>query len=308
MQHRECSVLLHRLNVWTRLLHLNVRVFAVVALLTACSSDSSPSTVDAAVDSGAMDGGTDGGGDGAIDSQIPCSDAEVRNDAGACVECVADNDCEDPLKPTCGAGNLCVAGCDARTDCARFAGAPACHSSGECRQCDPGEETNAEAGDCGAKSCDPATWSCTTTDRGALNFCQTCVADSECKTIEDVGTYRCVNITWTVDGDRSGNYCVLDKATTSGGVAEGACPRQGQSVLSDASSANQVRSSYCSPRATITTCEAVLATSAGTACSVESPCAVGMRCVSGFCRLRCSDGADCADDLVCNPDTPRYCN
>lgn len=302
---------------------------------------------DAAVDSGASDGGMDAARDAAVDSQTPCADAEVRNDAGACVECtattdcagdevcklatfecvqcldddqcgddvcntatnrcvecVADTDCMDPLKPTCGAGNACVAGCDARTDCERFAGAPACNESGECRQCDPSTETNAMAGDCGAKSCDPATWTCTTTDRGALNFCQTCVADSECKTTGE-GTYRCVNITWTVDADRSGNYCVLDKATTSGGVAGGACPRTAKLQLGDTMSSSGVLSTYCGPRSTVTTCEAVRAVAAGTECSASCP--VGTACVSGDCRLLCTDGFDCSSGQMCNDADADYC-
>lgn len=281
----------------------------------------------ATVDSGTTDGGMDAARDAATDAAVdlgppPCDGGGVRNDAGTCVECtsntncaedelcntatfecvecLSDAECNDPTKPVCGGDGICR-GCTADTECEERAGTTVCDErGGQCRQCDPDESNDPSdsSGECGRLSCNPATWTCGTTERGALNFCQTCTADSECKTTSE-GTYRCVNITWTVDGGRSGNYCVLDKATTEGGVASGGCPRRAQQNLSDTSSLSGATSTYCSPVRSVTTCEAIQAVVAGTACSASCP--TGTVCVGGFCRLRCTEGTDCLASQMCLP-------
>ena len=297
---------------------------------------SAPICMDAAVaDGGTTDGATmDGGSDAAVDAAVdlgppPCDGGGVRNDAGTCVECTStanctndelcntttfecvecltDAECDDPTKPVCGDTGECR-GCTADTECSERVGAKVCDErNGQCRQCDPDESNDPSdsSGECGRQACDPATWTCGTTERGALNFCQTCTADSECKTTSE-GIYRCVHITWTVDSGRTGNYCVLDKATTSGGVAEGACPRRAQVALADVASRSGTTSTYCGPRATVTTCEAIVAVAAGTDCSATCP--TGTVCVGGGCRLLCTDGFDCASGQMCNDAASDYCN
>lgn len=295
----------------------------------ACAWNRDAGALDASMDA-TIDAAVDAARDFGPDAPPPC-DGGVRNDAGVCVECTSEMQCVGNAdRPFCGAEGRCVecltsndcdanapvctagvcGGCTARTDCDRFATdpspTPACHESGECRQCDPGAETSTTAGDCGAKSCDPATWACTGTDRGALGLCRACVNDSECSVSS--GTRRCVATNYR--GTTYGSYCLLDKSS----VGDVCPPRFASSRTT--TSVSGTSATYCVPRDTAT-CEAILEFLTSCPSGGETLCGDDTITDDGFCRddgdgsfctHRCTNTSDCSDGYTCLTDeiTP-YC-
>jgi hypothetical protein len=206
-----------------------------------------------------------------------CGSAEAsRCEAGACVECEGDNDCDH---------------IDGKARCA----------AGECVAC----TTTTEEEDCGPKACNPVTKACGTIDRGSQGNCEPCEADSECGVSGDA-VLRCVPLEF--QDAPHGSYCLIDKATATGMM----CPRKFPSSLL-ADSVNGTAATYCSPVASLTTCEALVGFK--DTCTTDADCgAEGL--ADGLCRddgaglkctYKCSASDDCSEGINCSTDAPAYC-
>ena len=203
----------------------------------------------------------------------------------ACVACLANTDCPSATASRCDTTTNACAACQNDSDCTQISGKNAC-SNGTCVQCTAAKETA-----CGAYSCNPATNACTTTNRGSLDYCGACLADSECIG-GDIATptARCVPMTF--NGTAHGNYC-LQVAT----VLNCTAPYK---VNIDATSLSGVADTYCGINQTATTCEAVVDMIASKSCTVDSNCGNGQ---GGLCKnfsltstpdLRCTIPCDSA--------------
>lgn len=94
-----------------------------------------------------------------------------------CVACNANTDCPTTSASRCDAVSQSCGGCNADADCMHLGATPVCDEpTHTCVACTP----DSEATTCGANSCNPATKTCTTTPRGSVTSCGTCVSDSDC--------------------------------------------------------------------------------------------------------------------------------
>ncbi len=217
------------------------------------------------------------------------------NAAGACVTCLDASECASDQ--ACVAGT-CAADCVAHADCAGRADRPSCDvKTGDCVGCTPDSEEVA----CGLNSCDPSSLQCTSTPRGSRGLCMPCVADSECATIADTGTLRCVELHY--ESASRGRYCLVDRSTTSGGI----CPNRFAEPI-EVSSVGGVAATYCFPPETLTTCEAILDFGA-TGCDSDAQCGADDLGSDGLCRddgagkmctYGCGRDIDCPAGFVCN--------
>ncbi|HXS17276.1 MAG TPA: hypothetical protein VN764_08805, partial [Polyangiaceae bacterium] len=154
-----------------------------------------------------------------------------------------------------------------------------------CVQCTIELETDK----CGAKSCDPATHSCTDTTRNTVETCESCVADSEC-----IANHHCVPMEYK--GEERGGYCLK---TTEGGCSEPyTVTLENRRTLS-----GETEGRYCGISEDLTTCPAVLAL-AKKCPDGDSDCPEG-----GFCRKigdlsddRCT--YECTHPSRCLTDVP----
>lgn len=241
----------------------------------------------AAMDGGVSDGGDageDGGPDGGPDAG-PCGDTcgtdEVcRDDDGTCVECAESAHCP-PERPMCD-NFACVTGCDVTT-CARYPMTPRCENlSGSCVACLPESEET----DCGAKSCHPTDFVCTTTDRDSLGRCAPCASSSECG-LFDTGSSMlrmgCALTEWV--GGAAGQYCVVDYGATGRSIT---CPAGTPRVADGLEVAGGPDSDFCVP-VRETTCAAI---TDDDGCSVDDECgAPGLddaACYMGACESLCN--------------------
>src|SRR5690606_16514751 len=143
---------------------------------------------------------TGGGGGGTDDTCSPaCSgDTPVCDEAEKeCVGCLKEADCSgdkshcnvatstcvaclDTEQCTDAAASGCTAGecgkCSVNDDCKHITDKGIC-DEGACVECTVEDESA-----CGMNSCNPATNTCTMTERGKVQVCEPCVADSECET------------------------------------------------------------------------------------------------------------------------------
>lgn len=224
-------------------------------------------------------------------------------EAGACVGCLGDGDCSNPT-PVCRAG-ACAA-CTAHADCAARGDAPSCDlSSGRCAACSPDtEETR-----CAGKACDPVTLECTGTDRGSVDTCEPCVADSEC-----VAGHRCIELSYAAGG--GGFYCM--PLVAAGGCGVPTNQPFTVDLVARPSRSGEAAAIYCGINEALTTCEAVLAAleGQGAGCMDDSACPEGGRCepvgASGTqrCTYSCNDLLQCPDNpalATCNTSGDRYC-
>ncbi len=186
--------------------------------------------------------------------KIDCSDAakpQCDPVQQKCVECVAQSDCTSATASAC-VGNACVA-CTKDEECANIAGKGVC-DAGACVQC-----TVAKEAVCGGKSCDAATKQCTATLVGTVQFCQPCLADSEC-----IGgnqpdpDARCIPMKF-MDFPRSGGFCLQRVAKT--------CVRPFTVPISSSSLSGSPSEAYCGIDQASTRCEAVLDLVASRACA-----------------------------------------
>jgi hypothetical protein len=217
--------------------------------------------------------------------------------AGTCVQCAGTRrDACGETAAACSTSFKCER-CKADADCQRFQ--KVCDEpTGQCVSC----TVDSEATQCGGKSCNPATHTCTQTDRASVDLCSTCVADSECK-----ADHRCIPMNFK--GAARGGYCM--KRLSSG------CSRPfGATLIKRASLSGAAAEDYCGIAEASTSCEAVLALLLDRGCvdGQASQCgAEGAVCgdVSGFTR-RCSYTCETSSDCPANSPCPvagmdRYC-
>lgn len=243
----------------------------------------------------------DASADAAEDASLcgDCSDGTPYCDAASetCVACLETPQCGNAEASRCEAG-ACVA-CEGDSDCEHVAGKGRC-AAGACVEC----TTTTEEEDCGTKACNPATKACGTIDRGTQGNCEPCEADSECG--EFGGTLRCVPMEF--QEAPNGSYCLVDKATAAGM----ACPRQYPDPLVT-ESVGGTAATYCSPIAALTTCEAVLGFK--DTCATDADCGEGGLSDglcrddgAGLkCTYECQGSDDCANGANCSTDLPKYC-
>jgi hypothetical protein len=225
----------------------------------------------------------------------------------ACVGCLGNTDCKDATASLCNTSTNACSPCTVDADCGAISGKGVC-SAGTCVQCTVDKETA-----CGANSCNPSTKTCTATARGTRDYCQTCLADSEC-----IGgnlatpTARCVPMTYGAASEAHGAYC-LQVAT----VVNCTSPFKVNIV---AKSLSGTDGTYCGINQAATTCEAVndlIASKACTQADSTTECGGGK---GGLCKnfsltttpdlrctIPCSLTSDCAGTLVCTSALP-YCH
>lgn len=238
---------------------------------------------------------------------VPCAAGEdtyctdqmlvCKPDAMECVDCLQSSDCNDPGAAHCNDSNECEA-CESSTDCDGIEGLSVC-DAGQCVQCTPATES----GECGDKSCDPATRTCTTTVVGSQGVCETCLADSECG---DNGTpstsFRCVAMEYQGEpfpGDGTG-FCLK--------TTEGGCERPYSITLSDRTSLSGLPlDDYCGIDEAITTCPAVRALLNDDRClsGADDDCPTGGICrevgpLQNRCTYLCGLPAQCPADPPAN--------
>jgi len=237
-----------------------------------------------------------------------------------CVECLSSTDCKNATASVCIAGKC--EPCATNADCSHLSGTTVCKSepaadagaeTGACVQCTVDDETP-----CGSKSCNPATNACTNTDRGSVDICHSCMADSECigGDVEDGGTTtaRCVSMTFK--GAAHGNYCLQRYSP----ISSVGCGRP-YFLMSDsiASVSGAAAETYCGVNQSATTCEAVLDLIASAPCSTDNNCGQGSgglcKTVGGTpnrCTIPCIVTAECvaspAPGSVCSPPTTPWCH
>lgn len=109
-------------------------------------------------------------GDGCTESACDaCAGATpLCKDNTTCVECLANTDCKNASKPTCGLNNTCEA-TSTGEQCTTDPKKPHFNAAtGACCEC-------LNTSHCGGKACDPSTCACKTTGGGG-GVCETCVA------------------------------------------------------------------------------------------------------------------------------------
>ena len=243
------------------------------------------------LDAGPLDGGSDAGPPDAGPCGGPCEGALGLCDPGTntCVECLANSDCPD-ARPVCGEGGACT-GCSGDDDCVGRAEALECDAmGGACTRC----TVDNESALCGENSCDPVAGTCTTTPRGSVARCSTCLADSEC-----ASTDRCVVLSIPEGLGATPGIAYCQPAAS----AMTTCPSELQ-PYSRLSTERMTRSgqtaSLCTIAETVTTCAAVLGFNGNCSAAMPSamPCAQGgvcgtVRTTSNKCTYPCELGGDC---------------
>ena len=213
-------------------------------------------------------------------------------DDGTCVECMGDVDCTDASAARCNDNNQCAA-CNDDEQCVGVEGKDTC-IDGECVQ---GCTVDNEATVCGDNSCDPATGNCTDTERGSVNVCRSCVADSECGDGDgnESDDYRCIELSF--DGTNQGGKCL--KLVDAGGPPP--CNRPLTTSVTATSLSGAAEANYCGIREDLTTCEAVLAGASGATCDDAQECAdAGALCetigLGGMlCTYPCEFDTECPE-------------
>ena len=246
-------------------------------------------------------------------SDTDCNDPDVPvapgdsmscdTDTNTCVECLSNEQCPMPESSSCDLATNTCAGCASDAECTHLPDIPYCEES-VCQACRPDTEED----DCGAFSCDPATFTCTATERASLSFCEECRADSECS-----GNTGCVALKFGSGADEidTGAFC-LPKAPIMN-----TCPNVYRESLNTTTLSGQT-DVYCAPKSFQTSCPAVLAQAVSTCTAAEEDtfpdqCGIAGQqdgiCVlydSNFpndyrCSILCEGKDDCRGSEKCKP-------
>ncbi len=221
----------------------------------------------------------------------------------ACVACLSGTDCKDATESACVDGSCSP--CTTNPDCTNISGKNVC-TGGTCVQCTANDESP-----CGGKSCNPTKNTCTGTNRGSVDICHSCVADSECigGVPSDAGaiTMRCVPM--MMGSASHGNYCLQILPASS------VCLQPYTVVFSTTSASGAATAQYCGVNQSTTTCEAVLDLQASKPCSVDAECGNGQgglcKTIVGVglrCTIPCDISSQCPSSLTCTPPTTPYCH
>ncbi len=236
-----------------------------------------------------------------------------------CIQCRTSADCTLASASACVAGTC--TGCSTNTDCTHITGNTVCKLGAE--TADAGTDAGANTGTCfqcsvedelpcAGKSCNPTTNTCTNTERGSVDICHACLADSECiggaPSDGGVESARCVAMTF--NGVAHGKYCLL--------TAIGGCPQPYTIRFSSPSASGIASDQYCGVSQTATTCEAVVDLTSSKVCANDSDCGTGQS--DGLCRnlgiipnpnrctIPCSLPTQCPEALTCTSPTTPYCH
>jgi hypothetical protein len=185
-----------------------------------------------------------------------CAEQELLCDveSSECVACLLDADCTNVDAAKCDPDDKECVRCDSHDQCDGVEGLAAqdnaCNANGVCVQCTP--ET--EQVSCGGTSCDPANETCTQTQVGSRDVCESCVADSECG-IDGAPSdeYRCVLMYYRGEPfpDQQTGFCLK---TTAGGCEQPfSITLVGRPSLSEPT----VEANYCGINENLATCPAV---------------------------------------------------
>ena len=257
-------------------------------------------------------GGTGGNACGSCPPETPACDADSRTcvvcttddtracmgatpvcdpENNACVRCVTNAQCPDPDAARC-EDNECK-GCLTSTDCEGFQDLPACNA-GECVQCIP----QTEASNCNGTSCNPATFTCTTTRLNSRETCETCVSDSDCAEPDD----RCVEMFYQGERfpDEETGFCLTESSAS--------CQQPFSiPLIARPSLSGPPSQDYCGINEALATCEAVRALVDNQRCEngddAECPQPSGLCRRVGVLDDRCTYA--CSGDAQCdNPPNP----
>jgi hypothetical protein len=228
-----------------------------------------------------------------------------------CVACLQQNDCASATASACNAGQ-CQA-CTMDADCSNIPGKGVCNA-GTCVQC-----TSARESVCSGKSCNPATNTCTMTTVNTVDYCQPCVADSECIGGDQADPdARCVPMSF-MGVARTGGFCLKRVAKT--------CTRPYEVALTAKSLSGVASEDYCGIDQEATRCEAVLDLVTGQSCADGKDTSCGCArnstgaCIGtgqgGLCKLvgvsvnqctiPCATAPQCPTTLTCTGALP-YCH
>jgi hypothetical protein len=203
--------------------------------------------------------------------------------------------------------------CEDNDDCTHIAGKGVC-DGGACVQCTVEDETH-----CAGKSCNPATKTCTTTTLGSRDYCQSCVADSECFGGNQADPdARCIPMEF--NGElRPGGFCLRRVSKT--------CARPYTIAIGAASLSGATTENYCGIDQANVRCEAVVdlensrtcGSGADTACGcardVEGNCTetgVGGLCrdfvaLENQCTYQCGALNHCPQGFTCTGSPTKFC-
>jgi hypothetical protein len=191
-------------------------------------------------------------------------------------ECEDDLDCPFEEASRCDPSSGICEPCLEDVDCAGIDGLSRCDAEqGLCVQCAPATE----AMDCGERSCDPASRSCSDIVRGSRAECEACVSDSDC-----MEEFMCVPMQFG-NVPLRGGFCLQ-------GTGTGQCAQPFAFPLPDAreSLSGAAPALYCGVNEDLTSCGAVLALVDNAPCDDDFDCTAP----GGICRevgllgLRCT--------------------
>ena len=231
-------------------------------------------------------------GDDALCSRF--TSTPLCGDDGDCVACNGAADCTLPSLPRCDPSTNTCTTCMVDDDC-EGTGRPACAlagpSAGTCVACTEGSAPR----DCGDFSCNPATNTCTTTERDSVPDCGRCMGDDECMGPDD----RCVPMNY-MGATRPSGHCLRR--------ASAGCVRPyGITLILAESLSGEPEAMYCGIDQTSTTCDAVraLRTSAECTTGLATECAdAGALCqtIGAFdnqCTIPCGAPGQCPTGFTC---------
>lgn len=252
------------------------------------------------VDSGPPDAGPCGACDGGVcdvdsgacvqcvantdcDTTLPVCDTDTHT----CVGCVMDSDCGTAAAARCDAGS-CVA-CNDSAQCVGIDGTEVCAASGECVEC-----TVLDASACSGNPC-TADNTCSAYGTG-LAVCEACDTDANCQP-----NFFCVPMEY-MGASRPGGYCLQDAA-----MGPACVPPFLVGVARTSLSGHSA--TYCGIFETLATCEATRAlldqdrcpTGADSECPQPSGICRTLGIAANRCTYPCGGSDQCLDPSLLLP-------
>jgi hypothetical protein len=206
-----------------------------------------------------------------------------------CVQCEADDDCDDPNAAHCDPNAHRCVGCTSSAQCGHLSATRACDTANKrCVECN--DDTT-----CGGNSCLRAQHECSDVRVGSVNVCEECQADTMC-----ASPMKCIPQSFS--GRNLGNFCAYPASSRSGGRCSSARP---YSQSANARSVDGSNQAYCVPPMS-TTCKGVLDATTprgGKTCSGDAVCGEGINDANcngdQRCTYNCVQDADCPEGASC---------